>query len=321
MFRPIWAALSALALILTPSAAMAARVSPMIADLEPDGRGAVTRIEMVSDANNDIAYEVLMMRGDISTEGELELTPAEEDFLVFPTQILLKSKARQVFRVQYVGNPDLKNSEIYYMSIRQLPVEVDANSRSQVQVVINYNVLMNVFPEGARSEPVIRQVSAVTREVPLLQSEINELEAQRAAEQQAALEAEQDARDAAQTAAENDGATPVTPPATIEIPTAQATETAEDPNAPPPTRSEKGLEVLVGNDGNRYFLAGLSTWRMTGTRTDGEPFEAEYTPEQIARFIGAGVVAPGKDRLFFVPMDVELDPTSVTIEIDTPVEQ
>ncbi len=321
MFRPIWAAFSALALLLTPSAAMAARVSPMIADLEPDGRGAVTRIEMVSDANNDIAYEVLMMRGDISTEGELELTPAEEDFLVFPTQVLLKSKARQVFRVQYVGDPDIAASEIYYMSIRQLPVEIDANSQSQVQVVINYNVLMNVFPEGARSEPVIREVSSVTREVPLLQSEINELEAQRAAEEQAALEADQDARDAALTAAENDGSTPATPPATIEIPTTDATEIEDDPDAPPPTRAEKGLEVLVGNDGNRYFLAGLSTWRMTGTRTDGEPFEATFTPEQIARFIGAGVVAPGKDRLFFVPMDAELDPASVTIEIDTPVEQ
>ena len=142
--------------------ASASRVSPMILDLEPTGRSSIARVELVNDGLNDIPYEVQMMRGIISPEGKLQLTPADAEFVVFPAQTLVQSNSQQVFRIQYVGEGALDRSEVYYMSIRQIPVAFKPGV-SQVQMVINYNVLVNVVPDGSRPEPVVRSALVETR--------------------------------------------------------------------------------------------------------------------------------------------------------------
>ncbi|MXO63438.1 fimbria/pilus periplasmic chaperone [Qipengyuania oceanensis] len=134
----------------------------MILDMSPTGRGAIARVEFTNDADRDIPYEVQMMRGDISPTGELTLVPADEDFLVFPPQVLIEANSQQVFRVQYLADKPLAKSEIYYLAIRQIPVEFEPGV-NQVQVVINYNVLVNVVPPGSSPEPVVRQASYIER--------------------------------------------------------------------------------------------------------------------------------------------------------------
>jgi len=155
-FTACAAAFAALAL---SSAADAARVSPMIVDLEPSGNGSVARVELTNDAQRDIPFEVRVMHGEISEAGELTLTPADDDFLVFPAQAIVQSNTQQVFRLQYVGDPDLSRSDIYYMSIQQVPVQIEP-AQSQVQVVVNYNVLVNVVPDGTRAEATVESIEA-----------------------------------------------------------------------------------------------------------------------------------------------------------------
>lgn len=146
------------------TSAIAGRVSPMIVDMEPTGRGAIGRVELTNDADRNIAYEAQIMRGDISPTGELDLTPADEDFLVFPPQAIVEANSQQVFRVQYLADKPLDRSQIYYLAIRQVPVEFDPGV-NQVQVVINYNVLINVVPPGTTPAPVVRQARYVERPI------------------------------------------------------------------------------------------------------------------------------------------------------------
>lgn len=148
---------AALAMIAVPTGANAARVSPMIVELEPAGRASVARIEVTNEANRDMPFEVRMMRGEISEDGELSLVPADENFLVFPAQAILEAESQQVFRVQFVGEPTMDLSEVYYMSIQQVPVEIEG-AENQVQVVVNYNVLVNVVPDGSAPFADIKDV-------------------------------------------------------------------------------------------------------------------------------------------------------------------
>lgn len=240
----------------------ASRVSPMIVDLEPTGRDAIARVELTNDGANDIPYEVQMMRGEISPSGELSLIPADDEFLIFPAQALVESQSQQVFRVQYVGESALARSEIYYMSIRQVPVEFE-DGLSQVQVVVNFNVLTNVVPEGASASPTIRSVKFVAAD-----------------------------------------------------PVATGNDDATAPEIDSPDRPFSGLEVDVGNDGNRYFLAGMSTWRITGQTLDAQPFDLRLERAELAKMIGVGVVAPGKNRIFRIPLDTALADGSTTVTIE-----
>lgn len=320
----IRASLGALALLATivvawSAPAMAARVAPMIVDLEPIGRGTVARIEMASDSGRDVPYEVLMMRGEISEDGQLSLTPADEDFLVFPTQVLLKSNSRQVFRIQYVGEAELAESQIYYMSIKQIPVAFEEAERSQVQVVVNYNVLVNVVPRGAEPVPVVKSIVAATREVPAPAAAAPPSATPQTAEETPADSVGDEAAVADDGAAgdADEAAGEPTSDATSE--TTSGVESEPEP-APAPTQTLSGLEVRVGNDGNRYFLAGLSIWKIKGKTVDGENFDGEFAADKIARAIGAGVVGPGRERVFFLPMAEQLDPATVSIEIEVPDE-
>ena len=156
-------ACSAAALLFTPIAAQAARVSPMIVEVEPMGRESVARVELTNPSQAEFPVEVQMFRGVISEAGELELSPADEQVLVFPPQRVVPAQSQQVFRVQYIGEPELAASEIYYMQIRQIPVNISPY-QSQVQVVVNFNVLVNVIPDGAQPEPVFESIEPVMRD-------------------------------------------------------------------------------------------------------------------------------------------------------------
>ena len=162
MFKKSLFLWGAFMLACVPVVAEAARVSPMIVEVEPVGRGSVARIELSNPGQAQFPVEVEMFSGVISEAGELELTPADEHFLVFPAQRIVAAGSQQVFRVQYIGEPELAASEIYYMQIRQIPVNITPG-QSQVQVVVNFNVLINVVPDGASPEPVVESIRPAVR--------------------------------------------------------------------------------------------------------------------------------------------------------------
>ena len=155
--------LAAATALMLPLPAQAAKVSPMILELEPTGQDSIARVTLTNTSNRDIPYEVLMMRGIISVDGELEMVPADDLFLVFPAHSIVESNSQQVFRIQYVGDPGLAQSETFYMSIRQVPVELDPNT-TQVQVVVNYNVLLNVVPEGTSPDPTVSEIELASQD-------------------------------------------------------------------------------------------------------------------------------------------------------------
>src|SRR5690606_9115261 len=163
MFRILLLFWGVLAVALTPFAAHAARVSPMMAEVKPAGRESVARVELSNPADREFPVEVQMFRGVISETGELQLTPADDQFLVFPSQRVVPARSQQVFRVQYIGEPEMLSSEIYYMQIRQIPVDI-GQEESQVQVVVNFNVLVNVVPNGTSPEPFVESVRPVVRD-------------------------------------------------------------------------------------------------------------------------------------------------------------
>lgn len=137
----------------------AARISPMVVAVSPSGPNSTTRLELTNPDERSFPVEVRMYRGEISELGQLKLIEADDDFIVFPTQMVVPAKSQQAIRVQYVGRPELAQSEIYYAAVRQVPVAV-ADQQSRVQVLVNFNVLVNVVPSGSRADPRLEVISA-----------------------------------------------------------------------------------------------------------------------------------------------------------------
>ena len=53
-------------------------------------------------------------------------------------------------RVQWVGEPQIRGSQSYILSINQVPVKM-ATRQSGVQVVFNFATVVNVAPPGGKS--------------------------------------------------------------------------------------------------------------------------------------------------------------------------
>lgn len=162
LFKPAFLLLAATGLA---STAQAARVTPMSVDLQPSGTRSSARIEVTNNEERQLPMEVRMYKGIIGERGELELQPADDKFLVFPPQTLIAPNGQQVFRIQYLPDAVLTQSEIFYAGVSQIPVQLP-NDQSRIQVVMRFNVLVNVVPDGTKPDPVVVSVTPVIRDVP-----------------------------------------------------------------------------------------------------------------------------------------------------------
>lgn len=265
MFCRRFGALAALAVLIAlvplamPQGAEAARVSPMVAEIVPSGTGSIVRIEVTNDEDRQIPFELSMHRGTISEAGEVSLEPADDRFVVFPPQIVIGPRSQQVFRIQFLPDPGLTTSEIYYASISQLPVALDP-ADARIQMLMRFNVLINVVPPGTRSDPTIDWIRVAERERPVPEGQ-------------------------------------------------EAAETAE-------TTPQTGIEVRISNRGNRYFGAGETNWTISGTGPNGESFTENLTDKQVRETTGLGIVAPDQARVFFIPLDRQLDTDSLKITFE-----
>ena len=167
-------AVALLALVTAATPAFAMRVSPMVSELKASGAGAVARIEVGNVSNKALPFETRITRIDFDADGKLIETPADEDFIVFPPQGLVPVSGRQVVRVQWVGRPDIPNSQAYYVSIRQLPVETDPQKIEGTEASVSINVLYTmkslvvVAPSGAEPKVEVLAVkpAMITPPVP-----------------------------------------------------------------------------------------------------------------------------------------------------------
>jgi fimbrial chaperone protein len=138
----------------------------MVVDMTPTGRNSVARIEVENTDGRDVPMEIRMFRGRISETGELSLEPADDRFAAFPPQVVVPASGRQIFRIQFIPNGPMTSSEIYYASVSQLPVQLE-QSGSRVQMLMRFNILVNVVPEGTSATPEIQSIKWVEREIPL----------------------------------------------------------------------------------------------------------------------------------------------------------
>jgi fimbrial chaperone protein len=153
------------ALVLTmiaSAAAYAMRVSPMVLEMESRGSSAVARLEVQNLNQGNLAFETLITRMQFDEQGNVVETPADDDFLVFPPQGVLPAGGRQVVRLQWVGNPDLAASQAYYVSVNQLPVQLQPGESdklgAQVQIVYHMKALVVVAPPGATPDVAAESV-------------------------------------------------------------------------------------------------------------------------------------------------------------------
>ncbi|CAD5971572.1 hypothetical protein [Planktothrix agardhii] len=74
------------------SPALAFKLDPISRVFEPAGAGATQSYEVINDSAEQIAVELSIAERKISLEGQETTESADDDFLVYPSQIVLPPK-------------------------------------------------------------------------------------------------------------------------------------------------------------------------------------------------------------------------------------
>lgn len=148
------------------SPALAFRLEPISRVFEPAGAGATQSYEVINDSAEQIAVELSMAERKISLEGQETTESADDDFLVYPSQIVLPPQGVQSVRVTWLGNPNPEKELAYRMIAEQLPINLNNPEESQaettsgaIKVMFRYIGSVYIRPKNAESKVVLNGIT------------------------------------------------------------------------------------------------------------------------------------------------------------------
>jgi len=148
LLRGLVTVLAAVAAVFA-SPAWSMTVQPVVIDLTVSGRGMSQVITVENTFATPLPVELRVEELAFDDMGVKSTGKPSEDLLIFPPQALIQPGQTQTFRIQYVGDPDLKASKHYYVTVAQLPVKLP-EGQSAIQILYNFQVLVSVSPAGAK---------------------------------------------------------------------------------------------------------------------------------------------------------------------------
>lgn len=136
-------------LAVTTPRAHAVTVVPVILELRNGGSQSSAVFTVDDSFATPLPVELTITKAKPSDGGLDDTGVSSDDLLVFPPQAIIQPGKTQAFRVQWVGDPAIKQSQHYYVTISQVPVQLPED-KDMVQVLYDFQVIVNVGLVGAR---------------------------------------------------------------------------------------------------------------------------------------------------------------------------
>lgn len=156
--------LTALFLLVSTTAARAFTLVPIRMEFAPAGSGAEQAFHLENDSNDTVAIEVSMLTRQLDLDGKETNGPAEDDFLVYPPQVVLKPNQVQTVRVKWLGARKPEKELAYRILAEQLPVklEKDKTGHSRINVLLRYLGSVYIVPKGAKADVILESAAPQT---------------------------------------------------------------------------------------------------------------------------------------------------------------
>jgi fimbrial chaperone protein len=169
VMKSVWrSAFLALFLVLLGSVpTLAFKLLPISRTFTPSGAKATQSYEVINDTQERVAVIMSIGERQVSLVGQETLKPADDDFIVYPPQILLGPNQKQTVRITWIGDPNPAKELSYRLIAEQLPIElVEPETQSkhptgQIRVLMKYAGSLYIRPENAQADVVLDTVEAI----------------------------------------------------------------------------------------------------------------------------------------------------------------
>lgn len=142
-------------------------VAPWVFDFEENGeKDQMIKLIHTGDTNTPVPVEISILKRTVDIDGKLEHNSVEhdEDFIVYPSQVIIYPGEAQNVQIQWVGKKFPKEQTAYILYVKQVSIPMAtpeaAKSRAVGAVVVemNYEGLITLKPEGIKAD--VQVVSA-----------------------------------------------------------------------------------------------------------------------------------------------------------------
>jgi len=132
-------------------------VAPLRLDFAPSGQDAIQQIRIENPGSKPVTLSISVIAGIVQPDGSVEETPADDQFLIFPPQMIVQPQKTQLVQVRYVGDPTITEGQMFYIRTAQVPVDLAGGGEGQgnIKVGIDYVTAAEVAPSGSEANLTI----------------------------------------------------------------------------------------------------------------------------------------------------------------------
>ena len=156
----------AMLLLLPSQPSWAFKIEPISRTFTPSDSNATQSYELISDKSEPEAVEMSVVKRNMDLDGKETYEPADDDFLIYPPQIILKPNTRQTVRVTWLGDPSPQQEIAYRLVSRQVPINLkkpEAGKPNQttgkVELLLTYMGSLYVRPLDVQARVVVDSVT------------------------------------------------------------------------------------------------------------------------------------------------------------------
>lgn len=137
-------------LLLTTFSANALQMNPLSLILKPSGGGAKQSVTVSNESNEPIAVQFSVMTRQQLNNKEIR-KPADNDFMIYPPQMIIPARSTQKVRVEWLGAGQLPREKAYRLIAEQVYVSLDNKNQTGVKMLMTLVGALYVQPNGMKS--------------------------------------------------------------------------------------------------------------------------------------------------------------------------
>lgn len=136
----------------------------MSVELEPTGKEATKSFLIDNTTGEKIAVQVSMSKREIDIDGKEINAEAEDEFIVYPPQLVLGPNEKRTVRLTWAGAAELKHELSYRIIAEQLPVDTEKKPKSKnatIRMMLRYLGAVYITPKDAKAELSLTEAKRV----------------------------------------------------------------------------------------------------------------------------------------------------------------
>jgi fimbrial chaperone protein len=138
--------------LFTLSSASAFKLSPMTQQLVLDGQNRKSLFTIINDGDKPIAVQSEVTKRIMDEYGKEENPSADDEFLVFPDQLIIKPGEKRAIQVTFLGKEVPQVEKAYRFIAEQLPIEIieKKKKKSNIKILLKYRAAFYLSPSEGK---------------------------------------------------------------------------------------------------------------------------------------------------------------------------